>query len=384
MSEELNKDIIPAEGLEATDKVAEETAAAVKEEPKEKEEETPKQEEGAVDDEVKKDKPAEVPPEGEGNDDKLPEETEDNKSEKETPNADVSDAIEEVPETIKEEVDIDAIKAELEELKAEKEERADVENLNKENARVAREYDELCGQVSSRLEAKLKELGIPLDKSITDLEAEDKAKAEIARKLIGDANELIERAKVAATDFLNKKAQDVIFKKADRLLRKYDVTEEEADVIANTFLDIIAQSGVRDLEDDLKAKVELAVAKAKMVCQHVSKTAEVVKEKADEVTEKIEKVEEIITPPKIEEPVKEAEPKEESRVEEVKVEKEPPKPTLDTAEFEEGAVSKPQPTASITVDNVLDKMAALPYKEQTQFYKENMALIEKALRRGVK
>lgn len=385
MNEELNKDIIPAEELEATDKVVEEAPAAVKEEPKEeKEEETPKQEEAVVGEEVKEDKPTEVLPEGESNDDKLPEETEDNKPKEETTDADASDAVEEVPETVKEEVDIDAIKAELEELKAEKEERADVENLNKENARVAREYDELCEQVSSRLEAKLKELGIPLDKSITDLEAEDKAKAEIARKLIGDANELIERAKAAATDFLNKKAQDVIFKKADRLLRKYDVTEEEADVVANTFLDIIAQSGVRDLEDDLKAKVELAVAKAKMVCQHVSKTAEVVKEKADEVTEKIEKVEEIITTPKVEEPVKDTEPKEESKVEEVKVEKEPAKPTLDTAEFEEGAVSKPQPTASITVDNVLDKMAALPYKEQTQFYKENMALVEEALRRGVK
>ena len=381
MSEELNKDIIPAEELEQAEQ---ETVEEDKTQPAEEEtkvEEAPKQEEEVTDEETKEDEPAEALPEGESNDDKVSEKAEDSKSEEEVTDA---DAIEEVPETVKEEVDVDAIRAELEELKAEKEERADVENLNKENARVAREYDELCGQVSSRLEAKLKELGIPLDKSITDLEAEDKAKAEIARKLIGDANELIERAKVAATDFLSQKAQDVIFKKADRLLRKYDVTEEEADVVANTFLDIIAQSGVRDLEDDLRAKVELAVAKAKMVCQHVSKTAEVVKEKADEVAEKIEKVEEIITPPKVEEPVKEAEPKEESKVEEVKAEEEQPKPTLDTAEFEEGAVSKPQPTASITVDNVLDKMAALPYKEQTQFYKENMALIEEALRRGVK
>lgn len=327
----------------------------------------------------------EVLPEGEGNVDKLPEETEDNKPKEETTDGHddtpaeevLADEASEEPETVKEEVDVDAIKAELEELKAEKEERADVENLNKENARVAREYDELCGQVSSRLEAKLKELGIPLDKSITDLEAEDKAKAEIARKLIGDANELIERAKAAATDFLNKKAQDVIFKKADRLLRKYDVTEEEADVVANTFLDIIAQSGVRDLEDDLKAKVELAVAKAKMVCQHVSKTAEVVKEKADEVTEKIEKVEEIITPPKAEEPAKKAEPKEESKVEE-----EPAKPTLDTAEFEEGAVRKPQPTATITVDNFLEKLDQVKDLDKPAFIKANYSLFEAAMRKA--
>ncbi len=381
MSDELKKDIIPSEEpRQAEQEIVEEDKTPVEEETKT--EETPKQEEVVTDEENKEDEPTEVLPEGESDDDKVSGKTEDSKPAEEV--ADASDAVEEVPETVKEEVDIDAIRAELEELKAEKEERADVENLNKENARVAREYDELCGQISGRLEAKLKELGIPLDKSITDLETEDKAKAEIARKLIGDANELIEKAKVAATDFLNKKAQDVIFKKADRLLRKYDVTEEEADVVANTFLDIITQSGVRDLEDDLRAKVELAVAKAKMVCQHVSKTAELVKEKADEVTEKIEKVEEIITPPKTEEPEKAPEPEKE-KIKEVKAEEqEPPKPTLDTAEFEEGAVSKPQPTASITVDNVLDKMAALPYKEQTQFYKENMVLIEEALRRGVK
>ena len=385
MSDEIKKEL---EEELVVDKPAAETPAEaeVREETPAIEEKqdvpTEPEEEKKVEEVEPKSEHDEVLPEGESNDDKLPEKTEDNESKEETTDADVSDAVEEVPDTVKEEVDVDAIKAELEELKAEKEERADVENLNRENARVAREYDELCGQISGRLEAKLKELGIPLDKSITDLEAEDKAKAEIARKLIGEANELIERAKVAATDFLNKKAQDVIFKKADRLLRKYDVTEEEADVVANTFLDIIAQSGVRDLEDDLRAKVELAVAKAKMVCQHVSKTAEVVKEKADEVTEKIEKVEKIITPPKAEEPVKEAEPKEESKVEEVKVEEEPAKPILDTAEFEEGAVREPQPTASITVDNCLERLDQVKDLDKPAFIKANYALFEAAMRKA--
>lgn len=350
---------------EETEKPIEETLTEDAAEPKKEEEVPPAEEEKPVEEEkveepeTKDDTPAEEVP-----------------TDEEEPTGE--------PETVKEEVDVDAIKAELEELKAEKEERADVENLNKESARVAREYDELCGQISGRLEAKLKELGIPLDKSITDLEAEDKAKAEIARKLIGDANELIERAKVAATDFLNKKAQDVVFKKADRLLRKYDVTEEEADVVANTFLDIIAQSGVRDLEDDLRAKVELAVAKAKMVCQHVSKTAEVVKEKADEVTEKIKKVEEIITPPKVEEPVKDTEPKEESKVEEVKAKEEPVKPTLDTAEFEEGAVRKPQPTATITVDNFLERLDQIKDLDKPAFIKANYSLFEAAMRKAGK
>ena len=76
--------------------------------------------------------------------------------------------------------------------------------------------------------------------------------------------------------------------------------------------------------------------------------------------------------------------------EEVKTE-EPPKakpekqePVVDTSEFEEGVGGAPQPASGLSVDNVLEKMASLPYKEQTRFYKENMALVEEALKRGIK
>ena len=282
----------------------------------------------------------------------------------------------EEPEVVKEEVDIEAIKAELEELKAEKQEKLDVDTLNKEHTRVAREYDQLCGFVSGELEKKLRSLDIPLDKSIEDLEKEDRAKAEIAKDLISKADKIIADAKQAAFNYLNEKTQDVIFKKADRLLQKFDLTEEEADVVATTFLDIIGQSGVRDLGEDLKAKVELAVAKAKMVCKRVEQVAETVADKAAEVHDKIEKVEEIIKP--VEEKPKE-EAKEEVKEELPKPEPEAPKP--DTSEFEEGVGNKPQPSSGLSIDNVVEKMLELPFKEQTKFYKEHFALIEEAMKR---
>lgn len=286
------------------------------------------------------------------------------------------------PEVVEEVVDVEAIKKELEELKAEKEEKAELEALNKENAKVAREFDELCGKLGEALESELKKFGIPLDKSIEEIEAEDKAKADIARRLTQEANDLIERAKRDANNFIADKARDLVFKKADRMLKGYDVTEEEVPIVAETFLDIIDQAGIKDLEDDLRAKLELAVARAKMVCKHVAKTADTVAEIADKVADKAEaiadKVEEVIKPTEdVTEPEekKEEEPAEEKPVEE---------PAVDTSEFEEGIGGKPQPASGISVENVLDKMASLPYKEQTRFYKEHIELVEEALKRGIK
>ena len=293
---------------------------------------------------------------------------------------------EEKPEVVEEQVDVEAIKRELEELRAEKEERAELEALNKENAKVAREFDELCGKLGEALEGELKKFGIPLDKSIEELEAEDKAKADIARRLTQEANDLIERAKQDANKFIADKARDLVFKKADRMLKGYEVSEEEVPVVAETFLDIIDQAGVRDLEDDLRAKLELAVAKAKMVCKHVAKTADTVStvagkvaDKIEDVVEKVEKVEEVISDKK------DVKPAEEVKTEEPpKAKPEKQEPVVDTSEFEEGVGGAPQPASGLSVDNVLEKMASLPYKEQTRFYKENMALVEEALKRGIK
>lgn len=403
MSDEIKK-----EELEQQEEKQEVVQPEVAEEDKEApaiEEKTEKSiEETLNEDVVEAKKEEEVPP----TEEKKPaeeEKVEEAETKKEAPVEEVTepDKEEELaePETVKEEVDVDAIKAELEELKAEKQEKADMEALNRENAKVAREYNQLCDEIGKALERRFEELSIPLDKTIEDLEKEDKAKAEMAKGLIREANDLIERAKGDATNYLTNKAKDLVFKKADRILKRYDVSEEEAEVVADTFIDIMEQAGIRDLEEDLVAKVELAVARAKMVCKHVSKAAntvkevaEVVKDKVDEVHDKIEKVEEVISDKKDISDNKDIKPeeKEAPKVEDVKAVEseaktevvETPKEEPDTSEFEEGVVGKPQTTASITVENVLEKMASLPYKEQTKFYKENIALVEEALKRGIR
>lgn len=372
--------------------------------------ETPTIEEEKVEDEKKveaneeqtpQDEHREVLPEGKGDVDKVSEETKDTEPKEEVVHSNDGTPVEEIeekPEVVEEQVDIDAIKRELEDLKAERQEAIEVDALNKESAKVAREYDEFCSTIGNALENRFKELNIPLDKTIEDLKKEDATKAVVAEGLIREANDLIERGKRDANNFLMNKTRDLVFKKADRLLKRFDVTDEEAEVVADTFLEIMNQSGIRDLGDDLLAKLELAVARAKMVCGTVSKTAKKVSEKAEQVKEVIEKVEEVISDKKDikpEEKVPEKEEVEKEKVEDVqgpgkkgevitpKVTEEKP----DLSEFEEGTGNQSGPvTERITVDNVLEKMLALPFKQQPAFYKEHYALLEEAqrkIRRGI-
>lgn len=346
---------------EKTEKPIEETPTEDVAEPKNEEEvpsteeEKPAEEEKIKEPEAKEEAPAEEVP------------------------ADEEEPAEE-PETVKEEVDVNAIKAELEELKAEKAEAEEVEALGRENARVANEFNQLCQSLGKGLEEAFEKYAIPTDKTIEELEKEDPAKAQLARNLTKQANDIIEAAKKDAEAFLNEKAHEVVFKKADRLLRKMDVSEEEAPIVAETFLDIIAQAGVRDLHDDLKAKLELAVAKAKMVVKTAGKTvdvvkttADVVKEHIDKVAEKIEKVEEIIK----DKPAKKEEEPEEKPAKAI----ETPVEEIDKSEFEEGVGAKSEP-ASLSVDNFLERLDQVRDLDKPAFIKANYSLFEAAMRKA--
>lgn len=377
MSDEIKKEELEQQE-EKQEVVQPEVAEEVKEEAPAIEEETEKPiEESLTEDVAEPKKEEEVHPieeEKAAEEEKVEEpETKDDTPAEEVP-ADEEEPVNE-PETVKEEVDVDAIKAELEELKAEKAEAEEVEALGRENARVANEFNQLCQGLGKGLEEAFEKYAIPTDKTIEELEKEDPAKAQLARNLTKQANDIIEAAKKDAEAFLNEKAHEVVFKKADRLLRKMDVSEEEAPIVAETFLDIIAQAGVRDLHDDLKAKLELAVAKAKMVVKTAGKTvdvvktaADVVKEHVDKVTEKIEKVEKVIK----EESKKEEEP---AKAVETPVEE------IDKSEFEEGIGAKSEP-ASLTVDNFLERLDQVKDLDKPAFIKANYSLFEAAMRKA--
>lgn len=382
MSDEIKKEELEQQE-EKQEVVQPEVAEEGKEAPAIEEETEKPTEETPTEDVVEPKKEEEVPPIEEGKPAEE-EKAEEPETKEEAPAEEVSADEEEPadePETVKEEVDVDAIKAELEELKAEKVEAEEVEALGRENARVANEFNQLCQGLGKGLEEAFEKYAIPTDKTIEELEKEDPAKAQLARNLTKQANDIIEAAKKDAEAFLNEKAHEVVFKKADRLLRKMDVSEEEAPIVAETFLDIIAQAGVRDLNDDLKAKLELAVAKAKMVVKTAGKTvdvvkttADVVKEHVDKVAEKIEKVEEIISDKQgisDKEYIKD----EPAKKEEVAVEE------IDKSEFEEGVGAKSEP-ASLSVDNFLERLDQVKDLDKPAFIKANYALFEAAMRKA--
>lgn len=377
MSDEIKKEELEQQE-EKQEVVQPEVAEEVKEAPAIEEKTEKPAEETLIEDVAESKKEEEVPPTEEekpAEEEKVEEPEAKEEAPAEEVPADEEEPVDE-PETVKEEVDVDAIKAELEELKAEKAEAEEVEALGRENARVANEFNQLCQGLGKGLEEAFEKYAIPTDKTIEELEKEDPAKAQLARNLTKQANDIIEAAKKDAEAFLNEKAHEVVFKKADRLLQKMDVSEEEAPIVAETFLDIIAQAGVRDLHDDLKAKLELAVAKAKMVVKTAGKTvdvvknaADIVKEHVDKVAEKIEKVEEIIK----DEPAK----KEEEPAKAV----ETPVEEIDKSEFEEGVGAKSEP-ASLSVDNFLERLDQVKDLDKPAFIKANYSLFEAAMRKA--
>ena len=157
------------------------------------------------------------------------------------------------------------------------------------------------------------------------------------------------------------------------------MTEEQANIAAATFINIMNQVGINDLGEDLAAKVKLSVAQAKMDSPDVVEAAptqeekvEIEEAKKEEHVQKSEEVKEEVPP--AEEVAEEALPAEEvPHVEEKKP---------DISEFMEGIEGNAAKASDVNTDNVLAKLNALPFKERTKFYKENMDLINEAMKKA--
>lgn len=295
--------------------------------------------------------------------------------------------------------DIEAIKKELAELKAEKEEEAKVKELVEVAQHVETEYDRVVKGINEALRETLEQYQIPTDKTIQELEKEDPAKAQVARYLIIQAKQALDYNTQQLSNEYKAKEQDVIFSKAERLFNKYEMTTEEQQIAAETFVQILHASGLQDLKEDLVAKVELSVAQAKFrvpakTINEVEQPKEAVEEsrkvEAEPATEP-EKVDEKANVEKVSE--HEEKPKEEAPdtpTEELKLERGVAKESItkkvsnNLDAFKEGidgANSNAAKTSTVDVSNVLSKLAALPPKERQRFTKENFALINAAMRK---
>lgn len=291
-----------------------------------------------------------------------------------------------------EQIDIEAIQKELAELKAEKEEEQRVRELIEVANHVEAEYDRVVKGINQALKETLEKYQIPTDKTLQELAQDDPAKADIARALIAQAKQALDFNTQQLSNVYKTKERDVIFSKAERLFNKYEMTNEQADIAADTFIKILSASGLQDLDGDLMAKVELSVAQAKYKAP--TPIVEVKKEEVVEVVETPPVVEPdapAVEEPSTEEPTTEEKDKTEEVVEEdskpaefeIKrgVAKEAPTKKVDLSGFKEGIDGGAKAaTTSVDTSEVLHKLASLPYKERQEFLKKNHALVTKAMR----
>ena len=255
------------------------------------------------------------------------------------------------------------MKAELEELRYSRDEENALREIGKAQSDAQSEMQEFQTRVTQILEQGLKHYGIDPEKSIEDIAKEDPAKADIARELLNSAQQHIQAKQQELIQRVGQLEQNVVFNRAEREIKKFKLTAEQEIEAAKMFVKIINATGVADISEDLKEKVRLAVASAKMSVP----------------------VEEIIAPTEdtkvLEQPSEKIEEKVEDKVED----KSDVTPKVDIDDYKES----PTDTAKITVSstpeinetNVIAKMAAMPYKDRVAFMIEHQDIVDAAMRK---
>ena len=376
VAEEEKKEVPPVEG-----KVIEQPEAEATEEVKEEKE---KEEEKEVKEEVQEEPAdgAEKPQQEEVSEE--PQEQEEKKAEQDV------DKDEQYDESNSDDKDDSDDKAEIEEPADEPSEREKELIAQVETYKEAEQLRELAimkhqaetqledttNQVHDALMKTIKRYEIPEDKTLEELRAESPEKAAILEGLLTKAQEVIQDASAQLSAQVEEKARDVLFNKAGKMFDAYKMTEEQANIAAATFINIMNQVGINDLDEDLAAKVKLSVAQAKMDSPDVVEVAPVQEDKKviETKEEPVQKSGEIKEEEKEVPPAEEALPAEEKKED---VEQKP-----DLSEFMEGVEGNAAKASDVNTDNVLAKLNALPFKERTKFYKENMDLINEAMKKA--
>lgn len=296
---------------------------------------------------------------------------EDKANEPEVKDAEVEPEVEPEP-VMEEESELDKIKAELEEVKAVREEEKSIKEFETQMRADEVYMDRVRGNIAEQLTRALKDIGVDLNTTMEELEKANPDKAARARQFLEEARRIEAYEQQKREQARNERLQEIVFQRAGRLFDKYKLTDEEGDVAAETFVNILHEVGLKDLDDDLVAKVELAVGRTKLL---VDRAKNVVKEVKDIAKEAADIVTDVMTPSP------EVNPDEEKVKEELAKEPEPaPEPKIDVAAFEEGAPS----TVSAPIGEKKDVLAELESitntKERVAFYSEHAKEIEAALK----
>lgn len=272
------------------------------------------------------------------------------------------------------------LERELEALRDEQETKEMIDNRQAAVVKAAKDYDDFNAKLGDALLDTFKQYGIDPDQNIEELK-KDPAKFQIAQDIVRQAQTLQAQKQQELMQPITQLSNQIVFKKAGQAMSKFELTDEQSTVAAETLINILNQTGLADLDADLKAKVELAVARAKMIAPKVAEVVEDVKEAVKDVIE--------AEAPKVEDDAVEnaldkvEENKEEVKEETVEETEDKKDPVVNLDAFKEGAntgdVDTLPPADPITEDNVLQEMAKLNFKDRAAFYKEHMQLINNVM-----
>lgn len=377
MADELNQDEIVTVELGENTKTVEEEIQAVtpqenpedvedkKEEVTPKPEETPKESEEVSEpvgdnaeevsnaEEVKEEKKEteEEQPQEETNEEEEIEDLENTNTEVETENLDHSKELEE----------LEALRNEIAEMKEAEEVRQMSVAREQAIATASQQMDEFNTRLSNAMVDTLKQYGIDPETTFEELQ-KDPAKLQIARDIVQNAQRIQQEKQAELMKPITEASNALIFREASKAMAAFNLTDEQTKVAAETLINIFDATGLANLNDDLKAKVELAVARAKMIAPKVEKVVEEVKEIVEDTKEAVKDV------------IEEKAPEED--VQEVIEEK----PSLEA--FKEGATADANvsgPVETVTKENVLQILKTLPHKDRAAFFKANQRAIDEAM-----
>lgn len=373
VEEEMKANTPVEEGVEKPEEKTEEKEQEKQESEADTEKsEMPSEEKETEEKEETEEKTDDNPPQEEEQEEKQQEEGEKQQEEEKKEEPPVEDEI------AKRQEEFDRMKAELEEMKAAEETRKLIKDREDKIKEASRTYEEFAGNLQNAILDTFKKYGIDPEIDIEELK-KDPSKYQVAKDIVMNAQRILAEKQQELIKPVTEASNAIVFREAGRMMAKFDMSEEQTKVCAETLINILDNTGLVDLDEDLKAKVELAVARAKMIVPKVKEVAEGVKEVVKDTKEAVK---DVIAEKadKQEEPAKEPEqeqPKQPTVVEE--------KPSLEG--FKESATvvdSNPSAANAITVDNVLKVLASLPFRERTAFLLEHNDLIDEAMRKRSK
>ena len=263
-------------------------------------------------------------PEGDKPDTEVSEETE----VEETPTENVEEIVETPTENVED------LQRKIEELEYEKQTVVLKDEFQSIVKKQQSEFEEFNKALREEVLHQLDKYGIPVDIDIEELKTSDPAKFQIFNNIVTNAEKVAQEVTMEIQKPIQEAANNIVFRIAGKEMEKYGLTQEQAVEAAETFVDIIHRVGIQDLSDDLKAKVELAVGRAKMLHKDIETIKEDVVKTVEDTKKTVEDVKETI--------------------EEVKTVKK------DLKEFKEGATAGTPPKSSdVNLDNVMELYYAI-------------------------